>query len=109
MKIYGLDFTSSPSKSKPITCAECVLQNGELKLRSFRPITSFGDFEAFLEEDEPWLAGIDFPFGQPWKLITNLSLPTIWEEYVQAIHEDDTSAFQAAIDSYRQRRPAGDK
>ncbi len=109
MRIYGLDFTSSPSRSKPITCAECVLRNGELKLHSFRPITSFGDFEAFLEEDGTWLAGIDFPFGQPWKLITNLGLPTTWEEYVRSIHEDDSSAFQAAIDNYRQHRPAGDK
>ncbi len=109
MKIYGLDFTSSPSRSKPITCAECVLRNGELKLHSFRPITSLGDFESFLEEDGTWLAGIDFPFGQPWKLITNLGIPTAWEEYVQAIHEDDGSAFQAAIDNYRQHRPAGDK
>ena len=69
MKIYGPDFTSSPSPSKPITCAECILQNDELRVSSFTPLTSFDDYEVFLEVDGPWVAGIDFPFGQPWKLI----------------------------------------
>jgi hypothetical protein len=80
-----------------------------LRLLSFRPITSFREFEAFLEEDGRWLAGIDFPFGQPWKLITNLGLPTTWEEYVRLIHEHDSQAFQVVIDNYREHRLDGDK
>ncbi len=109
MKIYGLDFTSSPSRTKPITCADCDLQTGVLKLHSFTPIASLGDFEAFLGGERPWVAGIDFPFGQPWKLINNMGLPTDWEGYVQAIHENDGRAFQTTIDNYRQSRPGGDK
>ena len=44
MKIYGIDFTSRPTRRKPITCLECELtgehpQAGEL--------ATWEDFEGF--------------------------------------------------------------
>lgn len=30
MKIYGIDFTSAPSRKKPITCLECELDGSQL-------------------------------------------------------------------------------
>jgi len=31
MRICGIDFTSSPKRSKPITCLECVLEGKQLR------------------------------------------------------------------------------
>jgi hypothetical protein len=72
MKIYGLDFTSAPRLKKPITCAECELQPDRLAVRRITTLPGFDDFKQFLLRDGPWVAGIDFPFGQPSKLIDGL-------------------------------------
>ena len=31
MKVYGIDFTSTPKRSKPITCLECRLEGDRLE------------------------------------------------------------------------------
>lgn len=38
-------------------------------------LVSFQDFEAFLHADGPWLTALDFPLGQPRKLLANLDWP----------------------------------
>ena len=64
MIIYGLDFTSAPKKQKPITCAKCLLADGLLRVQDVECFTSFVQFEYFLQTSGPWIAGLDFPFGQ---------------------------------------------
>ncbi len=68
MKIYGLDFTSSPRPQKAITYAQCHLSEKVLSLECLGRLTSFDEFEDFLREPGPWVAGMDFPFGQPRSL-----------------------------------------
>ena len=48
MKIYGIDFTSAPSGKKPITCADCTLENGFLHLNELKKMKTFDDFDDFL-------------------------------------------------------------
>ena len=79
MNIYGFDFTSAPSRKKPITCAVCSLQDDLLSVQNCLKLISFEAFEAFLRLDGPWLAALDFPFGQPHKLISNLDWSETWE------------------------------
>ena len=43
-------------------------------------LTSFEEFERFLAQPGPWLAGFDFPFGQPRPLITHLHWPRRWRD-----------------------------
>ena len=58
MKVYGIDFSSAPSKKKPIAVAECWLQgsvsgpcsNNELRLSCFHSIESLDLFEEFLSQ-----------------------------------------------------------
>ena len=109
MKLYGLDFTSSPSKRKPITCAACTLEVGRLELSHVTGFASFAAFEAFLTTEGSWLAGIDTPLGQPRKLIENLGLPQSWSGYVAHFGAMDKNEFVATLDNYRAERPAGDK
>src|ERR1700694_936576 len=85
MYIYGLDFTSAPTRRKPITCACCELYDTVLTVNSCLKLTSFDEFEAFLRSDGPWLAALDFPFGQPRKLIANLGWPQNWRGYMEIV------------------------
>lgn len=109
LKVYGLDFTSAPSPRKPITCAVCDLQDTLLSVRNCLKIISFEDFEAFLRSDGPWLAALDFPFGQPRKLIFHLGWPETWEGYMQVIVSMGKKEFEETLKRYRESRPAGDK
>ena len=72
MKIFGIDFTSVPSSTKAITYAQYTLSEKGIVLESPGYLTSFGEFERLLRKPGRWVAGIDFPFGQPRTLIENL-------------------------------------
>src|SRR5579872_5842112 len=109
MRIFGLDFTSTPSRRKPITCVACTLKGTVLQVQDYLAIPTFAAFEAFLQTPGPWLAACDFPFGQPRKLITNLHWPETWADYIQLVAAMDKTTFEATLTSYRQSRPMGDK
>lgn len=109
MRIFGIDFTSAPRPAKPITCAVGWLEDGALSILRIERWISFTPFEAFLQQDGPWVCGMDFPFGQPLKLIRNLGGETAWERYVAQFAQMDKREFVALLDAYRAARPPGDK
>src|SRR5260370_36861993 len=109
MKIYGLDFTRAASRKKTMTCAVCELKKDLLSVKDCLRLTSFGDFEALLRSDGPWLAALDFPFGLPRKLITNLGWPQTWEGYMQVIASIGKMKFEETLKVYQESRPVGDK
>ena len=109
MKIYGVDFTSAPNNKKPITCAICELQENHLKVQNCLKLVSFSDFEAFLGSKGPWLAALDFPFGQPGNLISHLNWPEEWEDYVQIITSMGKKEFEETLKRYAESREKGNK
>jgi hypothetical protein len=109
MKIYGLDFTSAPSSKKAITYAQCILSEKGLFLESLGRLKSFDEFEQFLRQPGPWVAGIDFPFGQPRRLIENLHWPQIWDDYVSLIARMTKVQFVDMLLNYCDGRNVGDK
>ena len=62
MKIFGIDFTSAPGRKKPLTVAEGELKQGNLVIQKIHALASFDEFEDFLKQKGPWIAGIDFPY-----------------------------------------------
>jgi Protein of unknown function (DUF429) len=109
MNIFGLDFTSAPARRKPITCAVCELHDNTLTLRNCLTMATFAGFEAFLQWDGPWLAALDFPFGQPGQLIAHLGWPAAWADYIQLIAAMSKTGFEQTLAHYRAGRPAGNK
>ena len=109
MRVFGLDFTSTPSSRKPITCAIGKLRETTLLIEDTTPLSTFAAFEAFLQQKGPWIAAFDFPFGQPHKLLTNLHWPETWEGYVQHCAALGKIRFEETLTQYQASRPAGDK
>jgi len=64
-------------------------------------------FDDFLATGTDWIAGMDFPFGQPRKLIDNLEWPSSWDGYVGIIDKMGKMKFEETIKEYRQQRPKG--
>ncbi len=109
MKIYGIDFTSRPNGSKPITCLECVLDGDTLRAGPLTEWQDLDSFEAALRRPGPWIAGIDFPFGQSRRFIENIGWPHSWQDYVAHARTLGREGFRSALDSYRASRKPGDK
>lgn len=109
MRVYGIDFTSRPRPGKPITCLECTLTDARLIAGELETWASFEGFEAALRRPGPWIAGIDFPFGQARRFIENIGWPRSWADYVRHAESLGRQGFRAALDGYRAKRSPGDK
>lgn len=121
MRIYGLDFTSAPSSGsskarslKRLVLAVCTLEKSLLKVERFESLNgaSRGDFsklEAWLRTEGEWMAGLDFPFGQPARLIDDLNWPKTWTGYVGLVKELGKKGFEEALEQYKEKKPAGQK
>lgn len=110
VRIYGLDFTSAPSARKPITCARCRHENGGLlAVEALALLEDFAALESLLASPGPWVAGLDFPFGQPRRLIEDLAWPPKWSRYVGQVARMHSSQFERLLREYCDARPSGRK
>lgn len=104
-----MDFTSAPKGRKAITVATCRLDGATLRFDRIERLTSLAAFEAALSTPGAWVAGLDFPFTQPRKLLRNLGWPEPWPNHADHLSAMTWAAFVAALLDYKARRPAGDK
>jgi hypothetical protein len=109
MNVLGIDFTSSPSRRKPITCLHCELNDGVLRSNTLEEWSDIELFANALNRPGPWIAGIDFPFGQSRTFINNIRWPNSWAAYVSHAASLGRSGFRQTLDDYRRLRPFGDK
>lgn len=109
MRVYGIDFTSRPSRRKPLTCVCADLDGDRLHATDLLEWASFGPFEQILRSRGPWIAGIDFPFGMARRFVENIGWPACWSDYVGLVGGMSRERFRAALDDYRAQRAAGDK
>jgi hypothetical protein len=109
LKVYGLDFTSAPSRRKPLVALRCRLEDGTLRVEDADTLTSFEEFEAWLGTPGPWVCGMDFPFGQPRDLVEALGWPPDWAGYVGEVHTLGKEGFEGEIRADMASRPYGEK
>jgi hypothetical protein len=109
LSVYGVDFTSAPSKRKPIVLAACQLEGRTLTLQTFRRLSDFPAFEAALQAPGPWVMALDFPFSLPAVFVADMGWPTQWQAYVPYLAERGLPAFVETIKAYRQARLPGQK
>jgi hypothetical protein len=109
MKVIGIDFTSSSSKSKPIVALHCELEERRLLVRDLEKLSSLPEFDELLTRGGPWIAGIDFPFGQSRRFVENCGWPLTWHGVVDQISKIDRRSFRLHLDTYRSSRSVGDK
>ena len=109
MQVFGIDFTSAPAKAKPITCAQAQLRGGTLTVHRLEQWEDFDEFEALLAASHSAICGIDFPFGQPRRLIEALEWPPHWQDYVGMVAHQSKATFVAALEAYSREQPSGEK
>jgi hypothetical protein len=117
MRIYGLDFTSAPKRSKPMFLCRGNFGNNVLEIEGVKRWESFEELDHFLESPDtfpgPYVLGMDFPFGFPREFLDAVHWSRNWEAYVGLLWTNEAdrgrTAFKSFVDSYRAGQPAGRK
>lgn len=107
--LLGCDFSSAPSRRKPVTLAVGRAHGGRVLLERIETFDTLGAWGERLRQPGPWLGGFDLPFGLPRELVEFLGWPTDWVacmgHYAGLTREQIRSAFAAFCDA----RPVGGK
>ena len=106
-QVLGVDFTSAPSRRKPIVVARGVLVESTLTVERIDPLVNFEAFVALLNAPGPWIAAFDLPFGLPRELLTTVRWPVSWRDMLAHINTMGKAEFKEALDTVRESRPMG--
>jgi hypothetical protein len=109
MVLVGCDFSSAPTRRKPIVLAIGRLAGDRVVLDKLQRLESLAAFADWLRTPGPWVGGFDFPFGLPRELLEHLGWPLTWEasmrHYATLTREQIRTTFAAFCDA----RPVGAK
>jgi len=109
LKIFGVDFTSTPRRAKPIVVAHGRASGLRLRIDALEALADFNAFERFLLRPGPWVGGFDFPFGLPHELLSDLLWPKDWNRLVSFCAALSRAELRGVLDGYRAARPSGRK
>jgi len=111
--VIGIDFTSAPSRRKPLTVAfgrwQAAAPRPIYELDEIREFTSLDEFDGLLAAPGRWVGGFDLPFSQPRPLIEHEGWPTAWPEFVRFYCDQPRDALRDVFRRWCDARPVGDK
>ena len=122
--LFGVDFTSAPRQTKPITVAVAqapAASTDPLVLSDLLRFESLDAWAHWLETPGPWVGGFDFPFGLPRALVEHLGWITaaepdgdpasrsVWDEVTVRLAALSRAELIAACRAWCDARPAGQK
>ena len=107
--LAGIDFTSRPTRTKPITVALARVEGGVARLDRIDTHENFDDFAAWLHTPGPWLGVFDLPFGLPRELVETLGWPTDWLPLMRHYGALSREEIRDTFAAFCAARPAGGK
>jgi len=107
--LLGCDFSSAPSRKKPIVIALGSLSKGRVVLLKLVQLESLPAFADWLQQSGPWLGGFDLPFGLPRELVQTLGWPTDWLACMAHYQSLSRDQIRARFAAFCNTRPVGGK
>jgi hypothetical protein len=107
--ILGCDFSSRPSRHKPIVLALGTLHCGRVQLSRLERLESLAAFAQWLRQPLDWVGGFDLPFGLPRELVETLGWPTGWEDCIRHYATLSREEIRATFAVFCDARPVGGK
>ncbi|HYP69751.1 MAG TPA: DUF429 domain-containing protein [Variovorax sp.] len=109
--LLGCDFSSAPTRRKPIVVATGSLTQAGSAVRldellSFVSLQAWGDWLASQPE---WIGAFDFPFSLPRELVEHLGWPITWPELVAHYACLDRAEIRRLFAAFCAARPVGGK
>ena len=107
--LAGVDFTSRPTRRKPITVALGHRAGSDVHLDRIDHHASFDGLAAWLATPGPWLGVFDLPFGLPRELVLALGWPERWDALMSHYAGLTRTQVRAEFAAFCAARPAGAK
>ena len=107
--LLGCDFSSAPSRRKPIVLAWGAAAKGRVSLSKLQRLESLDAFDSWLRQPEPWLGAFDFPFGLPRELVVQLGWPLAWPELLRHYASLSRPEIRDTFAAFCDARPVGGK
>jgi hypothetical protein len=107
--LVGCDFSSAPTRRKPIVLAIGDAAAGRVQLARLQKFETLAGFADWLRTPQSWIAGFDFPFGLPRELVEHLGWPTSWRACMQHYAGLTRPQIRETFAAYCDARPAGAK
>ncbi|MGI9446184.1 MAG: hypothetical protein ACR2NI_00840 [Pirellulales bacterium] len=110
--LLGVDFSSAPTRRKPITVAVGLMPTTTdpvYRLQTIREIETLEAFECMLTEPLRWIGGFDLPFGQPRTLIEHERWPTQWNDFVHFFCGQSREYLRETFRDWCNAHPPGNK
>lgn len=109
MNLIGCDFSSSPSRRKPIVLASGHVQGARVQLQGLQTFETLEAFGHWLAQPGEWVGGFDLPFGLPRALVETLGWPTGWVACMDHYAALSRAQIREQFAAFCHARPAGGK
>jgi hypothetical protein len=109
MQVIGCDFSSSPSKRKPIVFAVGACDKGRVQLSRLDRVDTLDGFSTWLATQTDWIGGFDLPFGLPRELVAHLHWPTDWAQCMRHYASLSRAEIRTCFKAFCDARPVGGK
>lgn len=109
MPLVGCDFSSAPTRRKPIVMA-CGRREGQaVVLDALERVGSLDEYRAWLLRPVSWIGAFDFPFGLPRDLVEALGWPTEWTACITHYASLERRSVRQQFAAFCASRPVGSK
>ena len=107
--LVGCDFSSAPTRRKPIVIALGSCARGRVQLSRLEEIDSLPAFEAWLRHPAAWTGAFDFPFSLPRELVEHLGWPLSWPALMAHYGSLSRADIRTTFAAFCNARPVGAK
>jgi hypothetical protein len=107
--LAGCDFSSTPTRHKPIVMALGLEFGGRVVLERLEKIDSLEGFAQWLSQPREWVGGFDFPFGLPRELVEYPGWPLQWRACIDHYAGLTRAEIRATFAAFCDARPVGAK
>ena len=108
-RVAGVDFTSRPTRTKPVTVALGQRCGDDVILERVDAHENYASLAAWLRTPGPWVAAFDFPFGLPRELVAALGWPLEWRALIDRYTGLTRAQIRTVFAAFCAARPAGAK
>ncbi|HSV45684.1 MAG TPA: DUF429 domain-containing protein [Ramlibacter sp.] len=109
MLLLGCDFSSSPTRRKPIVLALGQAAGSRVTLQRLEKLPTLDAFAGWLAQPGAWVGGFDFPFGLPRELVEHLGWPLQWRACMAHYAGLSRAQIRATFAAFCAARPVGGK
>ena len=108
-EVIGCDFSSSPSRRKPIVLARGQRQGARVLLTALERFDTLAACGQWLAQPGDWVGGFDLPFGLPRELVQTLGWPLQWHACMLHYQSLSRAQIRDTFAAFCDARPVGGK